>query len=237
MAKFNDKSGRRFGRLLVINLHSKPKGRATWNCQCDCGTVKTIKSSELTAGKTKSCGCFRREVVSKRRKTHGNAANPTYTTWVRIWQRCTNPKNARWSSYGGRGIAVCERWALFENFLADMGQKPNGLSIDRYPNNDGNYEPGNCRWATNDEQMNNTSRSLGSISAFGKTMTPLQWSKELGIPYITIINRLHNGLPADKILGPSPYRLKNQPNSIPTFHRRGTPRNPSKKFMPYSSGS
>lgn len=217
MAKFNDISGQRFGRLLVTTIHSKPGGRATWWCICDCGVKIPVKSCYLRSGHTASCGCLRSDVARKLRTTHGNAANPTYSTWVRMWQRCTNPKNERWASYGGRGISVCERWLKFENFLADMGKKPKERSIDRI-NNDLGYSPDNCRWATSDEQMNNTSR-VRLLTAHGKTQSLTQWAKELGIPYMTIVKRADGGLPIERIIGPSPYKLRRLPNVVPEFHR------------------
>lgn len=151
--------GKRFGRLLVT---SKGKNRiygrkkqTSWVCKCDCGNTTVVMRHSLTCGLTKSCGCLQREVAVIVNTTHGMSESKTYNTWRGMIDRCSSPSHEAYKHYGGRGIIVCERWLTFENFLADMGERPAGLSIDRYPNNDGNYEPGNCRWATPKEQRAN----------------------------------------------------------------------------------
>lgn len=154
-------TGLRFGRLVAVNP-TIAKRRTIWQCICDCGGSKKIPSSALTSGRTRSCGCLRREEFSKRRYIHGRGyKDGTYRSWHSMKMRCLNPKGQFYYCYGGRGIKVCERWMNFENFLADMGEKPADLSLDRI-NNDGNYEPGNCRWATAIQQANNTRRSRGN---------------------------------------------------------------------------
>jgi len=115
----------------------------------------------------------------------------SYDSWAHMKARCGNKKNNKYPRYGGRGIAVCKRWMRFKNFLEDMGEKPNGTSIDRI-DNDGNYEPSNCRWATPSEQANNKSNNR-VISFYGKSMSVSGWAKELGIPFVTLRMRLHRG--------------------------------------------
>lgn len=154
-----DLTGQRFGRLAVIQRSYVAKVGAHWLCRCDCGTDKIIYGPSLRAGKTRSCGCLQAEAAKKYMTAHGHAASykktPTYISWAEMITRCENPKKKNFKYYGARGISVCERWRhSFQNFLADMGPRPEGQTLDRWPNRTGNYEPGNCRWATWKEQHN-----------------------------------------------------------------------------------
>ena len=146
-----DLTGQKFGKLLVLNFSGREKfGQARWFCQCDCGRTHTVRGSHLAEGRIQSCGCMQGNL------THGHTRSdthtPVYSSWHMMIQRTTNPKATKFALWGGRGIAVCERWRTFENFLADMGPRPKGTSLDRFPDANGNYEPGNARWATIGEQ-------------------------------------------------------------------------------------
>ncbi|HHT3526417.1 TPA: hypothetical protein ACTYW0_000512 [Enterobacter asburiae] len=153
--------GMRYGRLVVVKESTPHKGHRRAIFKCDCGQLKELCVGHVVAGKANSCGCLRDEL----RKTHGMSSTPTYQTWEAMKQRCLNPKSSYFRRYGGRGIGICDRWMLFDNFLADMGEKPEGMSIDRI-NNDAGYEPGNCRWATNSEQGYNKQKRANCTSQY-----------------------------------------------------------------------
>jgi hypothetical protein len=166
MSNFKDLTNEQFGRLTALKPISKINGAYIWLCHCSCGIEVEVCSGSLKSGRTSSCGCLQKELARELHTKHGFSHTPEYNAWINMKLRCTSPKCKYYKDYGGRGIQVCERWReSFENFLSDMGKKPSPeLSIDRI-NNDGNYEPGNCRWATKIEQTNNRKRKLRIIPA------------------------------------------------------------------------
>ena len=151
----NNFTGQRYGKLLVIHEAGRINGGVAWFCRCDCGEATTVRGTRLTAGKVNSCGCM------KNRPRHAMNRSRVYSIWRGMKTRCFNKNHRAFQDYGGRGIQVCERWRTFENFFADMGNPADGLTLDRI-NNDGNYEPGNCRWATWAEQANNRRKARHS---------------------------------------------------------------------------
>lgn len=196
--------GTRFGRLVALHeIPGSPK-YIKYMCACDCGTVHPVRAGHLRDGSATSCGCYKRELVRDRgRQTrHGhttdNSRSPTYAAWQSMRDRCGNERCPRFCDYGGRGIKVCARWGNFERFLADMGERPEGTSLDRI-DVDGNYEPGNCRWATNLEQQNNR-RNNRVIAMGGQVKTVAQWCREHGANGNIVRYHLRAGKPLEVAL-------------------------------------
>jgi hypothetical protein len=213
MPTFVDLTGHRYGRWTVIKESGRKFGGSTWLCRCECGTEKVMRSNALRTGSSTSCGCYnlevRRRVCIERNTTHGLSKSKVYATWINIRERCENPNNAGYAKYGAKGIRICERWQSFENFLSDVGQPPSAQhSIDRIDYR-GNYEPSNCRWATMLEQQNNRS-SNHLITAFGKTQTLQQWSRETGFAHKTLLRRLGNGWDVETALTVKPVKGRNK---------------------------
>lgn len=195
MKKVIDLTGLRSGRLVAIRyVKGDRHERGKWLCQCDCGNTTLALAGMLRTQKIKSCGACanKRLATGSSAYVHGHAqkgkTSPTYSTWQGMVARCRNPKRREYKHYGGRGIEVCEQWMNFENFLADMGERPPGTTIERI-DNDGNYEPGNCRWATQKEQNNNR-RNNHLITFNGKTLTMQQWARSLRISSANLFQRI-----------------------------------------------
>lgn len=197
--------GNRYGRLVVLSLdESNKKGRTKWICVCDCGNKTSVYWANLTGGHTKSCGCLQKDRVRELFTTHGNGKHndnsPEYRAWIAIKSRCYNPLSNGYENYGGRGIKMCDRWKdSFENFLADMGRRPsNKHSIDRHPNQNGDYEPFNCRWATDIEQVLNR-RSTVWVVYNGERMCYADFKRKIGIKSQWPLKLIRDGWSADRI--------------------------------------
>lgn len=201
MGKFKDLTGQRFGRLTVAErAESTNRRRVKWLCKCDCGNEVIVSGDDLHSGNTKSCKCLRSENSRQIHKTHGLTNTRLHNIWSRMIDRCCNPQSKFYNSYGGRGISICVEWRNSFQAFYDWA-KANGyaetLSIDRI-DNDGNYCPENCRWATAKEQSNNR-RSNTLVTMNGKTQTVTHWCNELGLKNRDIVyKRLNAGWPPEK---------------------------------------
>lgn len=197
-----DLTGQVFGVLTVLHIGIKTRqtSGAWWQCQCACGVLKSLPSTDLVAGKIRSCGCLHQELKALGSRTHGQTNTKTYRIWLAMKNRCSNANAINFKNYGGRGITVCKEWLIYENFVSDMGLCGDGLSIER-EDVDGMYTPANCRWATKKEQANNT-RANVFIEHNGKRMTRSQWEYELGLGKTTIRSRLRSGMSIEAALTP-----------------------------------
>lgn len=191
-----DLTNKRFERLVVLGYSHTKGGRLFWHCKCDCGNTCIANGHDLKDGRIKSCGCYNMDRITK----HNMSRTRFYRIWMYMRGRCNNCNYVQYKYYGGRGITVCDKWSSFENFKDDMyesylshvkefGEK--NTSLDRI-NPNGNYEPNNCRWATNSEQQANTRRKR-MVSVFGEIMTLKQASEKYNINYNTVVGRLWRG--------------------------------------------
>lgn len=205
MGKRRDYRGQRFGRLTAIEP-SSAGARAGWDCVCDCGAETRVDTNKLTSGHTRSCGCWGREAPVAALTTHGatkGGVTPEYEAWAKLKSRCLNPNNAKYQIYGGRGISVCAQWVDdFGAFLSDVGPRPSSAhSIDRI-DVDGNYEPGNCRWATPQTQSRNRTNNMW-IEINGERMVAAEAADRFGVSRSAFCRRLQRGWTVEEALGPS----------------------------------
>ena len=209
MPRFRNLAGQRFGRLRVTAFEGRiarpgdSQHRSYWRCRCECGKDVVVSGPSLTRGLTRSCGCFRNEVTNARNRAaakHGGSKTALFQVWGTMIGRCENPGATGYKLYGGRGIRVCARWRKdFAAFRDDMGPRPTPQhTLDRI-DNDGNYTPSNCRWATWATQTRNR-RSTVLLSFAGKTQCVTDWAKELGVPRMRLYDRLRNGWSVERTL-------------------------------------
>jgi len=189
--------GKVFNRLTVLMdepIQKRANGHRYYKVRCECGTEKWIRGTSLTYANTGSCGCLQREAIKghKYSLTHGESKTPTWSVWVGLRSRCSNPNNSKYPNYGGRGVTFCERWKEYSNFLEDMGRRPSSeYSIDRIDVN-GNYEPSNCRWTTAKVQARNKTTTLFvRFKGVDRKLTEL--CEELGIRYKYVHGRVRKG--------------------------------------------
>jgi hypothetical protein len=184
MSKFIDLSGSRFGRWTVRSFDRRADGRSFWECECDCGEVAVLRADSLRGGGSLQCV---RCAAGERSRTHGMKDSPEWTAWQSMRARCSNPNAAGYADYGGRGITVAPVWETFEQFYADMGPRPERHSLDRI-DVEGNYAPGNCRWATQKTQCRNKRKTV-ALTARGKTQSLQDWADETGMLPVTLYKR------------------------------------------------
>lgn len=196
--------GQRFGRWLVVSFAKvAPSSGSAWNCVCDCGNTKVVVGSSLKDGKSTSCGCYQKERVIESCTTHNMSDSKIYGIWCAIKARCLNPKDKNYHNYGGRGISIHPEWLDFEVFLRDVGEPPfENATLDR-KENDGNYEPGNVVWSTQQEQCRNT-RQNRILTFNGKSLCVAEWAEQpeviaLGLKASTIRSRLILGWSEERI--------------------------------------
>jgi len=208
MGKIIDITDKKFNMLTarkmigLIPLGKAGKKRALWECDCDCGkTGVRVTSNALRNNNTKSCGCYKTQVI-RRPKTHGYSRTRIYETWSNMISRCEYGNRPDFEHYGGRGISVCQRWRdSFEDFLADMGDRPFPRATLERINVNGNYEPGNVRWATQKEQTRNK-RNNRLVTISGVTKTVAEWAEESGVSQKLLLQRINNGWPLEEAISP-----------------------------------
>lgn len=205
---YKDLTGKQFGRLTVVSLNSfveksfpsaKNKRIACWLCRCQCGDMIVVMAPNLRSGNTKSCGCLATDVTRQRFTTHGMTDSAEYGIWCKMIGRCCNPNDRAYADYGGRGVRVCHRWReSFAAFYEDMGDRPKGKTLDRI-DNDGDYCPDNCRWATRKEQNRNSRKNV-LLTFSGRTQCIGTWAEERGMKLRTLWARLNRGWSVDRAL-------------------------------------
>lgn len=198
MRKPNDVEGKKFGRLLVVERAEgmKVRGALFWACICDCGAWTTACSSQLITGRKLSCGCLKREILRAQKTTHGASGSKTFNAWCALRKRCDDKSNP---NYGGRGIGYSPRWSSYENFLSDMGEAPDGMTLEREDVN-GDYEPGNCRWATQKEQTRNQRRTI-RVELNGVLVSLADYCDATGKSYSKLRDRIRKfGWPVERAL-------------------------------------
>lgn len=194
-----DLTGRRFGRLVVECVYERRhdpnsnNSQLIWKCKCDCGVETNVRGANLRKGITRSCGCYLRDWCAETKRKHGQSKTPVYRIWSLMVNRCHQPNSKQYSDYGGRGIFVCDRWrASFENFIADMGDRPSPKHQIERCDNGGPYSPENCVWATQIAQANNK-RNTVRLEIYGITKSLCDWSRQTGVPANVIHKRLKRG--------------------------------------------
>ena len=217
--RFKNLTGHTYNRWTVLEYAGTTGvGRcqpSLWKCRCECGQIRNVVGTTLTNGSSKSCGCLSAESIAERSTKHGHAKrrdmHELYGTWTGIIARCENTNSPRYSDYGGRGVSICDRWRKsFADFLSDVGERPSKKhSLDRYPDKNGNYEPGNVRWATDTEQAQNK-RCNVNLTIGDITLCVAEWSRRFGVAHGIIKQRLRNGWSPERAVKTKPRAMRSQ---------------------------
>jgi hypothetical protein len=213
-----DYTGQKFGKLTALSLvERRADNNHIWRFSCECGNQKDAGIKNVKSGHTTSCGCVFRSMMVKRNTKHGLSRQlaSTYRSWKDMRSRCLNPRDFDYADYGARGIGVCERWSDFAAFVADMGKRPKGKTLDRIDVN-GHYEPGNCRWADAKQQANNK-RSNHTIKFNGETKTLAQWCEQFSVEPSKVRYRIKAGWSLERIFSLKDGRIDGKK----THHRNG----------------
>lgn len=185
---FKDETGNVYGRLTVLRVGVYNRLGYKWICLCECGKETEVQGTFLRNGNTRSCGCLAVETAAAREWKHGKSHTKVHRTWQQMWNRCTNANSNSYRNYGERGIKVCDRWREFTNFYEDMGDPPSeDHSIERI-DNEGDYTPDNCCWATDKEQCSNRRNNI-RVEYDGRTQTLKQWAEELNLNYLAMYRK------------------------------------------------
>lgn len=226
MKKINNLEGQTFGKLTVLRLSDDYlKGQARWLCQCECGNATVVFASNLGRGHTTSCGCHKKSNYKTMNLAHGATAGKlgkkneypsTYKIWCLMRQRCLNRRSKAYRWYGARGIAICDRWDDYANFVLDMGHRPDGHSLDRIDNG-GPYSPENCRWATRTEQARNK-RNNHLLTYNGETRSIAEWAEHIGVHPNRLASRMRRGWDVERALT-YPY-LRTRSRGVDISHKQ-----------------
>ena len=205
MGRFVDITGENFGRLTASHVAGRNKhNQLLWHCTCECGNETVVLGFLLRQGQTQSCGCLQRETIAQVNLSHGMARKPIYRIWWSMMQRCYDKNGHAYDRYGGRGVSVCERWQDFTNFYADMGDRPEGMSLERI-DNDGDYSPENVIWADAKTQARNR-RSTVYLEHNGERKSMAEWAEETGVKIGTLWMRIKRGMSVEDALAPGDHR-------------------------------
>lgn len=204
MPKRLDLTGERYGYLVALEWIDYVPSSSRWRCICDCGNTTIVRANSLRIGRTQSCGCLHKELLSERSTIHGMSQTLIYKTWLNLKTRCLNSNSPNFVNYGGRGITICQRWQdSFEYFFADMDSRPSPNHTIERINNDGPYSPDNCTWALPYQQARNM-RTNRRITFEGETKCLADWAKEYNLLYTTLLYRIKAGWPIEKALTKRP---------------------------------